>query len=401
MSGAPILLAAGGTGGHLFPAEALASVLRGRGRSLVLVTDGRGQAYAERFPGVEIVETRSASPSGKSLGGKAGAAVELLRGGLEAIRLIRRLEPGAVVGFGGYPALPLCAAAVAMRIPLCLHEQNAVLGKVNRLLARWASLIATSFAETHGVPKSARSLLTGNPVRAAIAEIHGAPYAAPRQDDDVHLLVFGGSQGAKIFSDAVPPALALLPSPLRRRLRVSQQVREPEIDAVRTIYEYAGIAADLRPFFADMPAQFRAAHLVIARGGASTVAELTAAGRPSLIAPYPHHKDRHQLTNALNLVHAGAGWILPDGLMTPESVALKISQLIGDPAVLDRAAQAAASLFRSDAALRLADAVEALVTSAKARIQSVPPADSQRGSRFPGGDQAGSHFRINERRGAL
>jgi UDP-N-acetylglucosamine--N-acetylmuramyl-(pentapeptide) pyrophosphoryl-undecaprenol N-acetylglucosamine transferase len=245
--------------------------------------------------------------------------------------------------------------------PLCIHEQNAVLGRVNKLMARRAAMVATSFQDVTGIPQGVKTVLTGNPVRAMIAAVSESSYVEPSDDGPVRLLVFGGSQGALIFSQVVPAGLRALPLVTRQRLRVVQQVRPDQMDMVRAAYAAAGITADLRPFIDDMPTQLSAAHLVIARGGASTVAELIAAARPSLIAPYPHHKDNHQLKNALNLVNAGAGWVLPDSLMTPPSLALKIATLISTPGVLADAARAAKSMARLDAAEALADAIEALI----------------------------------------
>lgn len=358
---APIVLAAGGTGGHIFPAQALAAALIRRGRRVVLVTDQRrGRSMADGFPDVEILSVRSGTPTGRNWIGKIRAFGDLALGTFEALRLQGRLKPAAVVGFGGYPSLPSALAAVIGGVPLCLHEQNAVLGRVNKLIVRRAALVATSFAEVSGIPAGLPVVLTGNPVRGPIAEMAGRPYAPPRADGPIEILVFGGSQGARIFSDAVPEALSRLPQATRARLRVTQQVRAEDLDRVRAVYGAAGVTADLRPFLSDMPERLAAAHLVISRGGASTIAELIAVGRPALVAPYPHHKDRHQLANAMNMVKVGAGWVLPDALMTPEALALKVATLIATPDKLAQAAEAARRLGRLDAADALADAVERL-----------------------------------------
>jgi UDP-N-acetylglucosamine--N-acetylmuramyl-(pentapeptide) pyrophosphoryl-undecaprenol N-acetylglucosamine transferase len=360
----PIILAAGGTGGHLFPAQALAQELTARGRRVVLITDlRRGQAIAESFPGIEIAGVRAGTPTAKSTFGKVIAAGDIVMGVVEAITVLRALRPSLVVGFGGYPSLPPAFGALMLGIPLCLHEQNAVLGRVNKLLGRYAKAIATSFPDVAGLPAHARVTLTGNPVRKPITEIATVPYQAIDATGEIRLLIVGGSQGARIFSEVVPNALRLLPQATRQRLRLVQQVRAEHLPMVRTAYQDAGISADLRVFVDDMPAQLAAAHLVIGRGGASTVAELLAAGRPSLIAPYPFHADQHQLKNALNLVNAGAGWVLPDALMTPASLALKLATLIGQPHVLEQAAAAAKSLGRLNAASDLADVVERLAPS--------------------------------------
>jgi UDP-N-acetylglucosamine--N-acetylmuramyl-(pentapeptide) pyrophosphoryl-undecaprenol N-acetylglucosamine transferase len=359
----PIVLAAGGTGGHVFPAQALASVLIRRGRKVILITDTRrGAAYSDAFPNVDVMGVRAGTPTGKSILGKLLSAGDIARGTFEAALILRRLKPAVVVGFGGYPSLPSALGAIILGVPLCLHEQNAVLGRVNRVLARRSALIATSFARTDGIPAGAAITLTGNPVRQQIADVAEIPYNPIKDNGPIRLLVFGGSQGARIFSDIVPAALRALPFNFRERIFVTQQVRPEHMDMVRAAYADAGIQCDLRAFLDDMPMQLSQAHLVIGRGGASTIAELIASGRPSLIAPYPHHKDQHQLKNALNLVDAGAGWVLPDALMTPPSLALKLATLIATPGVLTQTAAAAKALARLDAAEALADALDQLIS---------------------------------------
>lgn len=356
--GSPILLAAGGTGGHMFPAEALARELLARGRTVALVTDRRGKAFGDALPEVDVFRIHAATPSG-GLAAKLRGMAELALGTLQARRLVSRLRPAAVVGFGGYPSVPAVLAARRARVPTVLHEQNAVLGRANRLLAGNARTIATSFPAVAQVraPDAGKLVRAGNPVRPAILAVRDLPYPEAAGDGPFRLLVTGGSQGARIFSDVVPAALALLPEALRRRIRLSQQARPEDLERACAALAGAGVEAEVSSFFKDMPDRLAACHLAITRAGASTIAELTAAGRPALLVPYPHAMDDHQTANAQALADAGGAWLLPQGSLTPAMLASRLESLLTMPASLTTAAAAARAWGAPDAAARLADAV--------------------------------------------
>lgn len=355
---ATIVLTTGGTGGHLFPAQALAEVLVARGRSVAMITDDRGAGYADRFPaGVRFHAVRAASPAG-GIVAKLRAAIRLGRGSMSARTVLKSERPAAVVGFGSYAAMPALWAAGRLGLPVVLHEQNAHLGRVNRVAARRARAVALSFPDTRAVPDWVETVTVGNPVRDAILAVRERDWHAPGHDGPIRLLVFGGSQGASIFSRVVPGALASLPDTLRARLAVVQQVRPEDGELVRAAYADAGIQAELSPFFADMAERLAAAHLVIARSGASTVAELTVAGRPSVLVPYPHAADDHQTANAMALKAAGAAWTVPDAKFDIATCRRTVEALLEDPAALAAMAGAARAAGRPDAAMRLADLVE-------------------------------------------
>lgn len=362
-----ILLSAGGTGGHLFPAESLANALHGMGARVVLVTDKRANAYAGSFPSEEIIEIPSATPSGRSVPQMAKAALLLGRGILKAIPVIRRLKPDVAVGFGGYPTVPPLLAASFLRVPIVIHEANGVLGRANRLLARRASLIATGFAETKGVPPNVSGTLfhSGNPVRPSVLDAAATPFPALGPADPFKLLVFGGSQGARVMSDIVPPAVASLPPEIRARLSICQQAREEDRERVREVYAGLGVACEVAPFFKDLPQRIADAHLVVSRSGASTVAELSVIGRPSVLVPLPGALDQDQAANAKTLADIGAAIVLPQVAFTPERLAQEIEGFLREPARLTRAAASAKSAGISDAADRLAEAVLRLASTTK------------------------------------
>jgi UDP-N-acetylglucosamine--N-acetylmuramyl-(pentapeptide) pyrophosphoryl-undecaprenol N-acetylglucosamine transferase len=353
-----VVLAAGGTGGHMFPAEALARALLTRGRRVALMTDSRGEAFGERLPGVALHRIRAGRFSGNLLR-KALGLVELALGTLEAGRQLRALGPAAVVGFGGYPSVPTMLAAARQNRPTVIHEQNAILGRANRLLASRARRVATSFAEVIGLGAVERGRVTetGNPVRPAVTALRNTPYMDSRGDAAFELLVLGGSQGARILSAVIPEALARLPEPLRLRLRLTQQARPEDLEAVRAAYALSGIEAEVRPFFDDVPARLARAQLVIARSGASTVAELTVMGRPAILVPYRYAADDHQTANARALEAAGAAWVMSEAAFTSEALSARVAALIEAPETLAKAAWAAHGLGRPDAAERLADLV--------------------------------------------
>lgn len=352
----PIILAAGGTGGHIFPAEALARELLTRGHAVTLVTDRRGQAF-DALPEVPVHRIRAASPTGGLLG-KLKAAVQLAMGIVDARTLMRQLDPAAVVGFGGYPSVPTVYAAGRAGVPVMLHEQNAVLGRANRLLMSGARRLAVAYPTVSGVREPAKLVPTGNPVRPAVAAKRDAPYEAPTADGPVRVLVMGGSQGARIFSDVMPAALALLPAALRARIHLAQQCRPEDLEGVRAAVAPLGLGGvELESFFRDVPDRLAAAHLAVTRAGASTVAELTCVGRPAVLVPYPFATDDHQTANARAVAEAGAAWLVPQPEFTAETLAARLTVLLAEPAELARAARASAIWGTDKAASRLADAV--------------------------------------------
>jgi UDP-N-acetylglucosamine--N-acetylmuramyl-(pentapeptide) pyrophosphoryl-undecaprenol N-acetylglucosamine transferase len=354
-------LAAGGTGGHLFPAEAVARVLVESGAGVHLLTDNRADAFADRVPGVTIDRVRAGRLGGGPFNAAYGLA-ELAVGIVQARRLLRRLKPAAVVGFGGYPSVPTMVAAAQLGLPTLIHEQNAVFGRANRVLAPRAHRIATSFVETIGLRPAdrARVIHTGNPVRPAIRAIGGAGYVPPAAGGPIELLVVGGSQGARFFGEVVPAALAALPAALRARLHVAQQARPEDNVAVSGVLLALGIPADVRIFFDDMPARLQRAHLVICRAGASTIAELAASGRPALLVPYPYAMDDHQSANASAFAMANAGWMVLQSELAPTSLAERLAALLAEPARLGAAAAAARRFARDDAAEHLAGLAQSL-----------------------------------------
>lgn len=365
----PIVIAAGGTGGHLFPAEALAAELISRGERIALMTDSRSAAFeSPAFANAERFVLQGAGLAGRGARKALAGAAALAAGTLTARRILTQLDAAAVIGFGGYPSVPPILAArtlLASRRPAtALHEQNAVLGRANRLLARGADLLALAVADTQRVPGSARVEVVGNPVRPALAALAGQDYAPPVAEGVIRLLVLGGSLGARVFSDIVPAAVALLPEALRTRLVVTQQTRAEDLPRVEAAYRAAGVPADLSPFFGDIATRLGLAHLVVARAGASTVAELACAGRPSLLVPLPSAIDDHQTGNARALDAAGAARLMPQADFTPEALARHLTTVFETPVVLVRAAAAAARLARPDAARRLADLVQGLVARA-------------------------------------
>jgi UDP-N-acetylglucosamine--N-acetylmuramyl-(pentapeptide) pyrophosphoryl-undecaprenol N-acetylglucosamine transferase len=353
----PVILAAGGTGGHMFPAEALAGGLLARGLRVVLITDQRGGAFGDHLPDVQVERIRAASPGGGLLG-KLKAAVELFAGTAQARALLTRLRPSAIVGFGGYPSVPTVYAGQRLGIPTLLHEQNAVLGRANRLLAGRATAIATSFPAVTGLPAKTRRIHTGNPVRSGILALADQPYPTPTANGPLGLLVTGGSQGAAVFGSIIPNAIALLPEDQRLRLSIVQQARHETMADAHAVYDRLGVQAEIAPFFRDMPDRLSRCHLVIGRAGASTVAELAVAGRPAILIPYPHATDDHQTANALALTATGGGWVLPQAGFSAETLAARLHELMKNPDQLTQAAARARAWAIPDAATRLADAVE-------------------------------------------
>lgn len=356
-----ILLCAGGTGGHLFPAEALAHELIGRGHDVQLVTDERAGRFASGFPASAVHPVPSATFGSKNPVALGRSLWRIWRGFRISSALIRRIKPAVVVGFGGYPTVPPLMAAVQAGKATLVHEQNAVMGRANRMLGGRVQRIAFGIAPERLDPKlEGKATVTGNPVRPPVLEAAAVPYAASGAGMPFELVVFGGSQGAQFFSTAVPAAIALLPAELRRRLRVTQQARAEDEAEVRAFYEGSGIPAAVAPFFADMPARIGRAHLVISRSGASTVSEIAVIGRPSLLVPYPYALDHDQAANAARLEAVGATTVVRQAELTPERLAAHIREIAENPDRATRIAQAAREAGIPDAARLLADLIESM-----------------------------------------
>jgi UDP-N-acetylglucosamine--N-acetylmuramyl-(pentapeptide) pyrophosphoryl-undecaprenol N-acetylglucosamine transferase len=357
-NGKTVVLAAGGTGGHIFPAQALAEELTSKGVRVVLITDKRFEKYTSAFHGVEIRIIRSGTMSG-SLIRRVLNVLNIGQGILQARNYMRELKPVAVVGFGGYPSFPTMIAATWLKLYTLIHEQNSVLGRANRVLAKRVSKIATSFTHTSHVPDEAQDkmVFTGNPVRIGIRALHDVPYPEVTDDGKIYLLIMGGSQGATVFSKIVPEAIALLPPSLRSRLRLDQQCRPADIAAVRQQYAEMDVNANCATFFNDVPARLASAHLVIGRSGASTVAELLVAGRPAVLVPYPNAMDDHQRYNANTVEDAGGGWLMPEEGFTAEALSDKLEQFLTVPSTLAEAAHRARSAGHPEAVRLLAQLV--------------------------------------------
>jgi UDP-N-acetylglucosamine--N-acetylmuramyl-(pentapeptide) pyrophosphoryl-undecaprenol N-acetylglucosamine transferase len=354
-----ILLAAGGTGGHLFPAEALAVELMGRGMRVRLATDPRALRYSGLFTKDLIDVVPSETVRGRNPLSLARTGAMLAAGTAVALGLMRRLKPAAVVGFGGYPTLPPLLAARLLRIPSVIHDSNAVLGRANRLLSGGVSAIATSLPGVldRDAALAAKTTTTGTPMRPAILAAAAVPYAAPEPAGALRLLVVGGSQGARVMSDIVPGAIERLEPSVRSRLKLVQQVRDEDSSRVRALYDRLKIDAGLAPFFSDLPARLASSHLVISRSGAGTVAELGAVGRPSILVPLPGSIDQDQFANAGVLAQAGGAIRIAQSDFTPDRLAAEISGLAAEPARLTAMAAGARTVGKLDAAQRLADLV--------------------------------------------
>lgn len=364
-----IIIAAGGTGGHMLPAEALSHELTRRGYNIVLITDERGLRYADTFITSQRFVIRAGSPDRS---GRISAVLNVLAGTREARRILKAVRPMAVVSFGGYPALPSVLAAKLTRTPYFLHEQNAVLGKSHRLVAAGARALAVSFEDTQRLPRGIRerTVVTGTPVRAGIAALADTEYPKPDVDGLSRVLVLGGSQGARILSDIVPAGLSLMPGSMQRRLQISQQCREEDLDRVRASYEASGITADVATYFEDLPERLRWTHLVISRAGASTVSELAVAGRPALLVPLRIATDDHQTANARSLTESGGAWGLSEDEFTPAALAKFMQRLMRFPDALADAAKAVQQVGRPEATKLLADLVEDGLWSVKLIGQS-------------------------------
>lgn len=372
------VLAAGGTGGHMVPAAALATELTRRGHRVALVSDERGVRFPDLFDGIQT----HVLPAGRLSGGPIGwvkAGRQMLAGRSMAIELYKTFRPSAVIGFGGYPALPALLAAFAQKVPTIIHEQNAVLGRVNRLVAGSVHAIATSYERVDRlkdkhVPKTH---LVGNPVRTSVMALRERPYPTLDEEGIFRVLVTGGSQGASILSQVVPDGLALLPVAFRRRMQVTHQARIEDIDAVRGKYAEHGIPAEIATYLPDLPDRLAWSHVVIARAGASTIAELTAAGRPAILVPLPSATDDHQTANCREIVAAGGGRSIQQAQFTAPELAKQIQKLGLDPAALANAAARARSCGRPFAVRDLADLVES-IDAPKAKVGKITPAKRQK-----------------------
>ncbi len=353
------VVAAGGTGGHMFPAEALARELAARGWRVVLATDARGEQYAHAFPAEERLALDAATGRGPIGLLKAGLAI--WRGVGQAKSAFDRTGADVVVGFGGYPSAPALVAAILQKRPTLIHEQNAVLGRTNRMLAPRVGGVASAFPTLGRAPEAVktRAQVVGNPVRPDIRVLFDRAYVAPEGDGPIHVLVTGGSQGARILSETAPRALAALPEAIRSRLQVQQQSRPETLESARQIYLEAGIAAEVAPFFRDMADRLSKAHLVIGRAGASTCSELAVAALPSVLIPLKIAMDDHQTLNARALSEAGAARVIAEDDVTVDRLAAVLSEVLSDPVELAIMSAAARSVAIPDAAQRLADLVEA------------------------------------------
>ena len=362
MRGKHYVLAAGGTGGHMVPAAALATELTRRGHRVALVSDARGVRFPGLFEGIQTHVLPAGRFEVKRPIGWLPAAREMWRGRAMARELYRTFRPAAVIGFGGYPALPALLAAFADKIPTAVHEQNAVLGRVNRLVASRVDAIATSYDRTERLPAklSGKVHNVGNPVREAVLRLRSRPFPLLEEDGIFRVLVTGGSQGASVLSQVVPDGMSMLPVTFRRRLQVTHQARIEDIDAVRASYARHQIPADLATYLPDMPEQLGWAHLVIARAGASTIAELTAAGRPAILVPLPGATDDHQTANAREITAAGGARTIPQPQFTAVELAKQMQKLGLDPAALENAAGRAMGVGKPNAVGDLADLVESL-----------------------------------------
>ncbi|MEZ5902254.1 MAG: undecaprenyldiphospho-muramoylpentapeptide beta-N-acetylglucosaminyltransferase [Alphaproteobacteria bacterium] len=358
-----ILISAGGTGGHMFPAEALARDLIGRGYRVALATDVRGQKYKPFADGIPIYVLKSGAMSA-GIFSKIKTILALGIGYIQARRLIDKLKPAVVIGFGGYPSFPAVYAAQKKNIPTIIHEQNAILGKANAYLAPKADRIALSWNNVESIDESdaVRSVVTGNPVRPDIAALYNKPYPALNQDGPLKILVLGGSQGASIFGEILPQMVDNLSTAHKARLEITQQCIDDDIDQVREAYAKAGVKAELATFFSDVAKRLENCHLVIARSGAGTVCEVTTAGRPAIFVPYPWHKDQQQKRNADAVFDAGGAWVMTQDGFTVEALLARIETFLQNPEALFNAAENARTCGRPDAARRLGNLVTALAS---------------------------------------
>ncbi len=362
-----IVLMAGGTGGHLFPAMALAQELERRGHEIHLMSDERVSAYGENFPAKQTYIVPSATPSLANPIKFIRAGFVILGGLFTAWQKLKKIKPDIVIGFGGYPIFPSFLAASLMGIKGILHEQNAVLGRANRALARLAKVMALSFEYTAYAERySIMQIVTGNPVRDRVRKAASElAYSKLGESGKIRLLVFGGSQGARVFSDLIPPAIILLPEQLRKRLEITQQCRPEDLERVTSIYKSAKVNVELSEFFDDLPERMADSHLVISRSGASSVSELTVLGRPAILIPLPGSLDGDQANNAAFIESVGGGWVVEQDNISPQSLAKQLEELFLEPELLNDAANKSKSLGQPKAVERLADLAENIIKTKK------------------------------------
>lgn len=358
-----ILISAGGTGGHMLPAASLARDLVSRGFRVEVATDWRGYTFEKFFGGIPMHVLKAGTLHQGFIRKFTGPA-SLIIGIAQAFRLVDKIKPAVVIGFGGYPSFPSVYVAQNKKIPTIIHEQNAVLGRANVVLSKRADRIALSLPHVEGVSDfdSPRIVVTGNPVREEIGRLYALPYPLLQADGPLKIFVMGGSLGAHVFSVVVPAALARLPAAQRARIEVIQQSRSEDIEAAREVYTRAGIKARLETFFHDVPDILASCHLVVSRSGASTVAEVTTAGRPAIFVPYPHHADQQQKANAETVADQGGAWVMTEEGFTEDALLTRIETFLQNPETLFRAAEAARSCGRPDAARRLGNLVVALAS---------------------------------------
>ena len=360
--GKKLVLAAGGSGGHLFPALALADELRQRGHSIYLATDSRGNKYNIDFSECQIFQIPSATITTKAPLPLINTISKLGRGIFKANKVLNQISASAVIGFGGYPSFPTVVAALLRGVPTVIHEQNAVLGRANRMLSKHVNMIATSFEKVKFINAdlSDKVYVTGNPVRQIVIDSANRIYRAPLVGDTINVPVFGGSQGARFLSEVVPPALSSLPRQTRKRLIVTQQCRSEDLYDVKRTYRKADIFSNCAPFFSDLPHKMALAHLVICRSGASTIAELSVIGCPSILVPLPNAVDNDQLENAKTLTQAGAAWCIEQNELNVEELINTLKTILELPLKLENAAAAARRMGCSDSVNKLADLIENL-----------------------------------------
>lgn len=351
-----IILSAGGTGGHVFPAIATAEELHKRGHKVILMTDERTVNYG--FPDFLKVHVLASKSTAGGLTGKITGVIGLFKAVVQAASLMQSSNPHVVVGFGGYPSFPAIAIAMARGLPLVLHEQNRYLGKANRMAAGRAKTIALSFPNTLGIraEDDEKCIEIGNPARPEILALRELGYSAAKANEPLELLIFAGSQGATMFSEVTPAAIGLLPEVLRKRLRITQQCRAEDIDKVKQDYEDYGVQAEIKPFFDDMPERLKKAHLVLCRSGASTVTEMMVAGRPAIYVPLAIAADNHQTFNAQYIEQHNAGWLLPSSQFEAEALTARLEYCLSHTEVLEKTAKAAYDLAKVNAASALAEA---------------------------------------------
>jgi len=361
-----IVLATGGTGGHMSPAEALADVLTTNGHSVSLVTDTRGAAIGSFMRDTDRMVLNAKGATGGGLIGKLRSVLSIASSTLQVRRAFKKKRPSVVIGFGGYPSLPAVLAARSLGVPYVLHEQNAVLGRVNRYMAKWAKMVALSVDGTKRVPAEVHSRVTGNPVRSTIAKSANIAYATPFGLGTIRVFVLGGSQGARILTDVVPEAILLLSEEFRSRLDVVHQARPEDIERARQLYKEGGVQAEVASYFDDVSKILLRTQLVICRSGASTLAELTAMGRPAILVPLAIAADDHQTANAEIIREAGGGIIIKEEDFCPEALARKLERLFEDLGELRSWSDGMRSIARLDAAQNLSDIIMEVSENGKA-----------------------------------